>query len=245
VRFDVITLFPQAVESPLLQSVIGRAIKAGRIELNVRDLRDWAKGAHRQADDAPFGGGDGMVMKPEPLAGAIRAARAEAPESPVVLLTPKGQTFDQERAAGFSRLPGMVLVCGHYGGVDDRVRQEFVDIELSIGDYVLTGGEAAAVVVIEAVARLVPGVLGNELSPRHDSFPQRLEAPQYTRPAEFEGMKVPDVLVSGDHQAVKRWRKKESLRRTLESRPDLFERYPPDDEERELLSEIEQELGKG
>ncbi|HUT54067.1 MAG TPA: tRNA (guanosine(37)-N1)-methyltransferase TrmD [bacterium] len=243
-RFEVITLFPRMIEGPVGESILKRACDAGLIEVRAHDLRRWAGGKHQNADDAPFGGGDGMVMKPEPLFAAIEAVKAAAGNMPVVLLTPQGRRFSQELAVEWSRLPGLILVCGHYAGIDERVRERAVDLEVSIGDYVLSGGEPAALVIIEAVSRQVPGVLGNELSPADDSFPARLEYPQYTRPAEFMGMQVPEVLISGHHDRIRRWRKKESLRRTLLRRPDLLETYPPDDEERELLREIEEE-GRG
>lgn len=241
-RFDVVTLFPEMVASPASGSIMGRALEAGKVELFLHDPRDWSEDKNRTVDDAPFGGGDGMVMKTAPLAGAIRSAKKEAPDSPVVLLTPQGERFRQETAEEFARLSGLVLVCGRYAGIDERVRELLIDRELSIGDYVLSGGEPAAVVVMDAVSRLVPGVLGNEISPEADSFPDRLEYPQYTRPAEFEGLEVPEVLLSGHHEKVARWRKKEGLKRTLLRRPDLFELYPPDEEERELLDEIKAEL---
>ena len=241
-RFDIITLFPEMVKGPLSESILARARETGKIEVNVHNLRDWAHGRHLVVDDAPFGGGDGMLMKPEPLFAAVSAVREAAPGSPVVLLTPQGQRLDQATAEKWSQLSGLILLCGHYGGVDERVREKAVDFELSIGDYVLTGGELASLVVVEAVARLIPGVLGNEASPGDDSFPARLEYPQYTRPAEYEGMEVPTVLLSGHHEKIRRWRKKESLRRTLLRRPDLIDLYPPDEEEKELLAEIAREL---
>jgi tRNA (guanine37-N1)-methyltransferase len=244
-RFDVITLHPAMLAGPVSESILKRAIDAGKIEVVIHDLRDWAVGRHHVADDSPFGGGDGMVLKPEPLFGAIRSVKRMAPDSPVALLTPQGKTFSQQTARRWSRLPGLILVCGHYAGVDERVRERAVDYELSIGDYVLTGGEFAALVVVDAVARLIEGVLGNENSAEEDSFPARLEYPQYTRPAEFEGMAAPEILLSGHHERIRLWRRKESLRRTLLRRPDLLELYPPDDdEEQKLLLEIKRELGE-
>jgi tRNA (guanine37-N1)-methyltransferase len=240
-RFDIITLFPGMVAGPVSESILKRACESGRIEIRVHDLRQWAAGKHAAADDAPFGGGDGMVMKPEPIFAAVRAVKEEAPESPVALLSPQGRRFDQGLAKEWSRLPGLILLCGHYAGVDERVREKAVDHAVSIGDYVISGGELAALVILDAVARQVPGVLGNEVSPEDDSFPARLEYPQYTRPAEFEGLKVPEVLLTGHHGEIRRWRKKESLRRTLLWRPDLLALHPPDEEEREMLMEIEEE----
>jgi tRNA (guanine37-N1)-methyltransferase len=242
-RFDIITLFPGMVRGPLAESILKRAMDAGKIQVLAHDLLDWAEGRHRQADDAPFGGGDGMVMKPEPLVAAIRAIKAQAADSLLVLLTPQGRTFTQELATEWAKLPGLILVCGHYAGMDERAREAVGGEELSIGDYVISSGELAALVVVEAVARQVPGVLGNEVSAEDDSFPGRLEYPQYTRPAEFEGRPVPEVLLSGHHREIARWRKKESLRRTLLRRPDLLAKCPPDAEEKELLAELEEELG--
>ena len=244
-RFDVITLFPGMVEGPISESILKRARETGKIEIKIHDLRNWAEGRHLTADDVPFGGGDGMVLKPEPLFRAIRAVKREAMASKVVLLSPQGQRFSLELAMEWSKLAGLILVCGHYGGVDERVRERAVDYEVSIGDYVISGGELAALVVVDAVARQVPGVLGNEASPGEDSFPARLEYPQYTRPAEFEGLKVPEALVSGHHENIRRWRKKESLKRTLARRPDLVAAYPLDDEEREMLAELERETANG
>jgi tRNA (guanine37-N1)-methyltransferase len=233
-RFDVLTLFPGFFDSPLAAALLGKARERGLIEFAATDLRDFATGRHRQADDSPYGGGEGMVMKPEPLAAGIEFLRANSPGAPVVLLTPQGKRFDQDVAERYAHLPGLVLVCGRYEGVDARV-VPLVDEELSVGDFVLAGGEAAALVVIEAVARLVPGVVGNEDSVVNDSFPHRLKYPQYTRPREFRGQAVPDVLLSGDHDAIDAWRRRESLKRTLELRPDLLEKFPPDEEEAEVL----------
>ncbi len=237
-RFDVITLFPEMVVAPASESIVGRARQAGKIEVVVHDLRDWTEGKHKAADDSPFGGGDGMVMKPEPVVRAVRAAKELAPHSPVVLTSPQGRRLDQDMATELASLSGLIIVCGHYAGIDERAVAMAVDREISIGDYVLSGGEPAAVVIIDAVSRLVPGVLGNAVSAEDDSFPHRLEYPQYTRPAEFEGVKVPEVLLSGHHEKVRRWRKKESLRRTMERRPDLIGSWPLDDEEKELLAEL-------
>ncbi len=240
-RFDIITLFPNMVSGPLDDSIMYRAQEAGLIQVKVHDLRDWTEGKHKVADDAPFGGGDGMVMKPGPLSRSINAVKEAAPGSLVLLTTPKGQRFDHDMAVGLSKKPGLILVCGHYAGIDERVREDLVDIEVSIGDYVLSGGELASLVIIDAASRQIKGVLGNESSAKDDSFPERLECPQYTRPAEFDGKKVPEILLSGHHENIRRWRKKESLRRTLKMRPDLLEKYLPDEEEKELLLEIENE----
>ncbi len=244
-RFDLVTLFPAMMEGPLSESILKRAREAGLISVHVHDLREWAQGKHRKVDDAPFGGGDGMVIQPEPLVKAVRDIKALAPESLAVLLTPQGELFDQEKAREWAGLPGLILLCGHYAGLDERAREMVIDSEVSIGDYVLSGGELPALVVLDATARQIPGVLGNEASPRDDSFPERLEWPQYTRPARFEGRDVPEVLLSGHHGNIERWRKKESLRRTLSRRPDLLDKYPPDDEERTLMEDIRKEPEEG
>jgi tRNA (guanine37-N1)-methyltransferase len=222
-RIDVITLFPEMFEGPLRESILGRARDRGLLELALHDLRDYATDRHRVVDDAPYGGGAGMVLKPEPIVSAIHDLRGD--DGHVILLTPQGQLFDQTIAADLSRLPHLLLICGRYEGVDERVRS-FVDRELSIGDYVLTGGELAAMTVIDAVARLIPGVIDAESLERESHSGGLLEYPQYTRPPEFAGMRVPDVLLSGDHAAIARWRDEEARRRTLERRPDLLRIAP-------------------
>ena len=203
-------------------SLLGRALQTGALEVQVHDLREWGLGKHRSVDDEPYGGGAGMVMRPEPLFGSIEALRSNV--STVILLSPRGRRLDQPAVVELGRLPHLVLVCGRYEGVDERVSEHAVDLELSIGDYVLAGGEAAALVVIEALSRVTPGVLGNVESLARESHSDRmLEHPQYTRPAEFRGWRVPDVLLSGDHGAVERWRDEEARRLTVERRPDLIE----------------------
>ncbi len=220
-RFDLITAHPELVRSPLDHSIVRRARDAGAIEVHVHDLRNWAEGRHRQIDDTPYGGGAGMVLRVDVLARAIRAI--SSPESLVVLLDPAGERFDQARARGLSAHPHLVLVCGHYEGVDARVR-ELVDAEISIGDYVLTGGEVAALVVLEATARLVPGVLGNAHSAQDESFSKPLlEYPQYTRPRDFEGQQVPEVLLSGHHARIEAWRREHAVALTRARRPDLVD----------------------
>jgi tRNA (guanine37-N1)-methyltransferase len=220
-RIDVVTLFPELFDAPLRTSLLGKAIEAGRIEVAVRDLREHGLGKHRSVDDEPYGGGAGMVMRPEPIFAAVEAVREEG--SHVVLLSPRGTRFDHALASRFGALNHLILVCGRYEGVDQRVADHLADEEVSIGDYVLAGGEVAALVVIEAVARLVPGVVGNPESLRAESHAAGLlEYPQYTRPAEFRGWRVPDVLVSGDHGAVERWRSKRAEELTRERRPDLL-----------------------
>jgi tRNA (guanine37-N1)-methyltransferase len=220
-RIDVVTLFPELFDAPLRASLLGKAIQAGRIEVAVRDLRKHGLGKHRSVDDEPYGGGAGMVMRPEPIFAAVEAVREEG--SHVVLLSPRGTRFDHALASRLAALKHLILVCGRYEGVDQRVADHLADEEVSIGDYVLAGGEVAALVVIEAVARLVPGVVGNPESLRSESHAAGLlEYPQYTRPAEFRGWKVPDVLVSGDHGAVERWRSQRAEELTKERRPDLL-----------------------
>lgn len=218
---DVLTLFPRMFESPFAESIVARARQAGRVELRVRDIRTWTSDRHHVVDDAPYGGGAGMVLKPEPLAKAIREVKGA--DGHVVLLSAQGKVFDQAVAHRLASLPHVVLVCGHYEGVDERVIETNVDEELSVGDYVLTGGELGAMIVIDAVTRLVPGVIDAE-SLSHESHTEGLlEGPQYTRPPDFEGKKVPAVLMSGDHGAVAKWRRAESIRRTAERRPDLLD----------------------
>ena len=226
-RIDIVTLFPGMLEAPLAESILGRARARELVDIRVHDLREHATGRHRVTDEAPFGGGGGMILKPEPLAAAIDALRAagsaEAPAR-VILLGPAGRRFTQAVAGELVRRPHLVLVCGRYEGVDERVSEQLVDEELSIGDYVLTGGEPAALVVADAITRLLPGVLGDEDAPAHDSFARGLlEHPQYTRPEVFRGAAVPDVLRSGDHGRIARWRTLMSLWRTWQRRPDLLE----------------------
>ncbi|HEY7217056.1 MAG TPA: tRNA (guanosine(37)-N1)-methyltransferase TrmD [Candidatus Binatia bacterium] len=221
--FTVITIFPDILSSPLGHGVLKKAQAKGLIKIDVLDLRDYTTDRHRTTDDAPYGGGQGMVMKPEPLVAAIESARGRAPDAHVILLTPRGRVFNQQLASNLARKQNLVLICGRYEGIDERV-SAFVDDEVSLGDYTLSGGEPAAVVVIDAVARLVPGVLGNENSAVEESFSTGLlEYPQYTRPEEFRGMKVPEILLSGDHERIKEWRRRQSLAVTQERRPDLID----------------------
>ena len=220
-RVDLITLFPELCRAPLGESIMRRAQESGALNLQIHNLRDWTTDRHHTVDDAPFGGGQGMVMKPEPIFAAVESLRSD--ESIVVLMTPQGQRFNQRMAHGFSQQSHLILVCGHYEGIDHRVVEHLIDVEVSIGDYVLTNGAIAAVVFIDAVVRLLPGVLGDEKSAHDDSFSANLlEAPQYTRPAEFRGWKVPAVLLSGHHGEIAAWRKREAERRTRSNRPDLF-----------------------
>lgn len=241
-RIEVVTIFPEFFCSPLACSILGRALDAGLVEVRVHNLRDFTTDKHQVVDDYPYGGGGGMVMKPEPFFAACEALAAEPPRPHVVLLSPQGRVFDQELARELAERPRIMLLCGHYEGVDERVRQELTDEEISIGDYVLTGGEPAALVIIDAVSRLLPGVLGDQEAPERDSFADGLlEHPQYTRPAEFQGLGVPEVLLSGHHEQIRRWRRKESLRRTYERRPELIEQALLTSEDEELLQELAEE----
>ena len=236
-RVDIFTIFPEPVEALAAMSVIGRARRAGRLDVQVRDLRAAAAEPHRQVDDAPFGGGAGMVMMPEPLFAAVEAAD---PPRPLLYLSPEGRRFDQAMAAELARGGGFSLLCGRYEGVDQRVRDHLVDGEVSVGDFVLSGGEVGALAVLEAAARLVPGVLGNRDSAADESFADGLlEYPHYTRPADFRGWAVPEVLCSGDHARIARWRRAQALARTLARRPDLIAaRGGLDDADRALLAEF-------
>ncbi len=240
-RFDIITIFPGLLASLLTAGVLKKAVEKGILQVGIHDLRDYTTDKHRQVDDRPFGGQEGMVLKPEPIFRAVEAIK-EPDESVTCLLTPQGERFDSrlaEKLAGFKQV---ILICGRYEGVDERVVEHLVDREISIGDYVLTGGELAAAVVVEAVSRFVPGVVGKEESVRHDSFTVGLlDFPQYTRPREFRGYRVPSVLFSGDHKKIARWRLKKALEKTLARRPDLLESRQLSSEEEELLDEIKKE----
>lgn len=220
-RIDVLTLFPAMFAGPLDESIIKRARAAGLLDLKVHNLRDWAHDRHRTVDDRPFGGGPGMLLKPEPLFEAVEDLKRKATR--VILLSPAGRKFDQQIAREMAREKDLMLVTGHYEGFDERVRENLADDEMSIGDYILTNGALPAMVVIDAVVRLLPGVLGDDESSQDESFSHGLlEYPQYTRPAEFRGMKVPDVLVSGHHAEIEKWRRKEAKRQTEVRRPDLL-----------------------
>jgi tRNA (guanine37-N1)-methyltransferase len=239
VRIDVVTLFPELFEAPLRTSIVGRALERGLVEVGIHDLRERGIGRHRSVDDYPYGGGAGMVLRPEPLADAIEPLRAAGAH--VVLLDPAGERLSDRLARELAAEAHLALVCGRYEGLDERARATFIDREVSIGDYVLTGGELPALVLIDAVARLVPGVI-ETASHEGDSFATGLlEHPQYTRPESFRGHEVPAVLLSGHHGEVERWRRRESLRRTLERRPDLLETAPLDDEDRRIVAELRDE----
>ncbi|HNX52164.1 MAG TPA: tRNA (guanosine(37)-N1)-methyltransferase TrmD [Pontiellaceae bacterium] len=220
-QIDVITIFPEMLAGFFGQSMMRRAAKAGHVTFNCINLRDFAEDKHRTTDDRPFGGGPGMVMKPEPIFSAVESIRTE--RSRVILMCPQGKPFTQRRAQTLSNEEHLIFVCGHYEGVDERVREALIDEEISIGDYVLTNGVLPAAVVIDAVVRLIPGVLGGEGAAEQESFSEPLlEYPQYTRPPEFRGMKVPEELVSGDHAAIAKWRRRQAEKRTAERRPDLL-----------------------
>ncbi len=237
-RIDILTLFPEVCRAPLNESMMKRAQTSGALDLRIHNLRDWTTDKHRTADDAPFGGGQGMVMRPEPIFAAVEDVRGEGGETSnvqrrtsndqrqrpkVILMSPGGRRFYQQIAQELSREQHLIVICGHYEGVDYRVTEHLVDMEISIGDYVLTNGAIAAVILVDAVVRLLPRVLGHEQSAADDSFSAGvLEGPQYTRPAEFRGWKVPNVLLSGNHAEIAAWRKRESLRRTQQNRPDLL-----------------------
>lgn len=234
--FDILTIFPGFFISPLREGVAGRAITRGIVSVRTVDLRYFTEDRHRTVDDRPYGGGDGMVMKPEPICRAIESLKCEHQSSKVLMLSPRGRVLDHAFVCELAAMERLLLICGRYEGVDERVRH-LVDIELSIGDYVLSGGEPAALVVIDAVVRLIPGVLGCETSASSDSFADGLlEYPQYTRPFEFSGKKVPEILISGDHARIARWRREQSLAMTLERRPDMLATAQLDDADRVFLN---------
>jgi len=241
---DILTIFPGMVAGPITESIIGKAIDRKLIDIRLINIRDYAADPHRTTDDRPFGGGSGMVMKPEPLVAAIGNVRENDPAARVILLSPQGKLFDQGIAFELSRLNHICLVCGRYEGVDERIRNHYVDDEISIGDYVLTGGELPALVIVDAVARLIPGVLGSNESLSEESFiTGLLEYPHYTRPEIFGDHRVPDILLSGNHGAIRRWRRQQALIRTWQRRPDLLEKNQLSREDEELLAEAIREEG--
>ena len=244
-HIQLVSLFPEFASSLANHGVVGRAITRGLVTLDSWNPRDFADDPHRTVDDRPYGGGPGMVMKFEPLAAAIAAARAAAPRgSPVVCLSPQGKVFDQDKARQFAVLQGLILVAGRYEGIDERLIRTEVDLELSIGDFVLSGGEIAALAVIDATVRLVPGVLGDQESAQQDSFMSGLlDHPHYTRPEVVRGMAVPDVLLSGDHSKIARWRRKQALGRSFVRRPDLLWKIELNDEQQQMLDEYLREEG--
>jgi len=246
-KCDVLTLFPDIVRAAVSDSILKRAAEKGLLEVNVTDLRDFTHDRHKTADDSPFGGGHGMVLKPGPVFEAVENLKASGEPLLVILMSPQGAVFGHKKALELSKeTRRVVFICGRYEGVDERVREALVDEELSIGDYVLSGGELAAAVVIEASARLIPGVLGADESAEKDSFYDGLlDYPHYTRPAEYRDMTVPDVLISGDHEKIRLWRRKAALAATLKKRPDLLEKLELSVEDKRLLGEIESEMWEG
>jgi tRNA (guanine37-N1)-methyltransferase len=243
--FDVLTIFPGIFASPLAESLLKKAQDRNLIEVRIKNLRDFTRDKHRMTDDYPYGGGVGMVMKPEPIIRAVEEIKKEAPEAQAVLLTPQGERLDQKLAKEMSGHKRWILVCGRYEGVDERVRMAAVDREISIGDYILTGGEIPALVVIDAVSRHIPGFLGCAQSVEEDSFSQGLlKYPQYTRPPVYQGMAVPEVLLSGHHAQIERWRRRESLRKTFLQRPDLLERVSLSEEDQAFLGELKAREGR-
>jgi len=241
-RFDVLSIFPAMFASPLDYSVLKKARDKGLIEIKLHNIRDWARDKHKMTDDEPYGSGCGMVMKVEPVERALVEIKNPDMKPVVILMTPQGESFRQETAAQMAKEKQIVLICGRYEGVDERIRQHLIDKEISIGDYILTGGELAALVFIDAVSRLVPGVLGNARSIEGESFAHGLlEYPQYTRPADYKGWSVPEVLLSGNHAQIEQWRKMQSLKRTYERRPDLLKKAELTDEEKKIIKKIEGE----
>ena len=237
-RFDILTIFPQLLESPLKEGIIRRSLASGRISVVTHNIRDFATDKHAMTDDRPFGGGEGMVMKPEPIAAALDKVESQAPGGHVILLSPQGRPYTQAVARELAAKKHLVLVCGRYEGVDERIRTRYVAEEISIGDYILTGGELAALVLVDSITRLLPGVLGCEESATRDSFSRGLlKNPQYTRPRVFEGDEVPEVLLSGDHREIARWRLLASVRATLERRPELLASVTFTKEELRILKE--------
>lgn len=237
--FDILTIFPVFFSSTLREGVVGRAIARGIVRVRTVDLREFTEDRHRTVDDRPYGGGEGMIMKPEPISMAVERLKCEPPPPSVVMLSPRGRVLDHAFACELATMERLLLICGRYEGVDERVHRHLVDMELSIGDYVLSGGEPAALVVIDAVTRLIPGVLGCETSASSDSFADGLlEYPQYTRPFDFLGEKVPEILKSGDHAKIIRWRREQSLAITLKRRPDMLTVARLDDEDRVFLQKM-------
>jgi len=242
-RIDVLTLFPNMFSVVFNESILKRAKEIGSVQYNVVNFREYANNKHNTVDDYPYGGGAGMVLKPEPIFNAVESIKEDTKSTPrVILLCPQGERYTQKKAEELAKEAHLLCICGHYEGYDERIREHLVTDEISIGDFVLTGGELGAMVVIDSVVRLLPGVLGNEESPVQDSFSTGLlEHPHYTRPAEFRGMKVPDVLLSGNHKLIDEWRRKQSLKRTYERRPDLLQTFNLTDQDKKWLEEIKKE----
>ena len=239
-KFDILTLFPGMFSGPFDESIIKRAKDKKLIEIELHNIRDYAADKHQTADDAPYGGGAGMVMKVEPLAACIQDVKTRNPQSTVIMTSPHGRPFNQELASELTRRDGLIIICGRYEGIDERVRQLYVEEDISLGDFILSGGEIAAMALVDAVTRLIPGALGSDESAMTDSFSDGLlEYPQYTRPPEFMGLKVPEILLSGNHELIRKWRRLQSLRKTRQLRPDLLAKITPSKEDRKLLSELE------
>ena len=242
IRFDILSIFPEMFESPFSSSLIKKALDRHIIDVRLHDIRGYAVDKHRMTDDYPYGGGGGMVMKVEPVARALDDIVSEESDCRVILTTPQGEPFSQNIAEDLARCNHIVIICGHYEGIDERISEHLVDREISIGDYVLTGGELPAMILVDAISRLVPNVLGNNESALFDTFATGLlEYPQYTRPQEYRTWTVPEVLLSGDHKKINQWRRKKSLERTLMKRPDLLEKAPLSEEDMRLLEEIRKE----
>lgn len=238
-QIDVLTLFPEMFEGVLGTSIVGRAIENGILNIDLINIRDYAKNKHKQADDYPYGGGPGMVMSPQPLFDAFYHVLEDSPSAKVIYFSPQGRTLNQEMATQYADMSHLVLLCGHYEGIDQRVMDRFVDEELSIGDYVLTGGELPAMVFIDCISRLIPGVLGSSLSAEDESFTNGLlEYPHYTRPQNYEGLEVPEVLLSGHHKEIEKWKRIESLRNTLNKRPDLLKGVELTSQDLEIIEDI-------
>lgn len=244
-KIDILTLFPVMFSGVLSESIIGRAVEAGAVDIRVTDFRQFSANKHKTVDDTPYGGGGGMVLKPEPVFAAVESLLTQDGPKPRVILTcPQGKPYSQELALQLAKEEHIILIAGHYEGYDERIRQHLITDEISIGDYVLTGGELPAMVIVDSVIRLLPGVLGNDTSAELDSFRNGLlEHPHYTRPYEYRGWQVPDVLISGHHEKIEQWRRRESLRRTWMRRPDLLEKAELTDQDREWLRQIKTDAG--
>ncbi|KYD14824.1 tRNA (Guanine37-N1) -methyltransferase [Anoxybacillus flavithermus] len=241
-KIDILTLFPNMFTGVFSESILKKAQEKKAVSLNVINFRDFADNKHKTVDDYPYGGGAGMVLKPQPIFDAVAHVTKDSERPRIILLCPQGERYTQKKAEELSKEEHLVLICGHYEGYDERIREYLVTDEISIGDYVLTGGELGAMVIVDSVVRLLPGVLGNEASPVHDSFSSGLlEHPHYTRPADFRGMKVPDVLLSGNHRLIEEWREKQSLKRTFLRRPDLLENYPLTEKQKRWIEEWKKE----
>jgi len=241
-RFDILTLFPGMFAGPFDESIIRRGIDKQLIDIDIHNIRNWATDRHQTTDDAPYGGGAGMVMKVEPLTACIESVKASHPTSTVIMTSPQGRRLTHQVATELAGRDGLVIVCGRYEGIDERVRTLCIEDDISIGDFVLSGGEIAAMTIVDAVTRLIPGVLGSEESAGSDSFCDGLlEYPQYTRPPEFRGAGIPDVLLSGNHELIRKWRRRESLRKTRQLRPDLMTEYALTKEDLKLLAELDRE----